>query len=73
MNSHSTKQAAKLVGIHWDTLQRWVAAGKVRPSQVMKTNGLEYWLWTDRDVERVRKFKEKNYWKGRGRRPKPRK
>ncbi len=70
MNSHSTKQAARLVGIHWGTLQRWVVTGNVRPSQIIKANGQKYWLWTDRDVGRVRKFKEKSYWKGRGRKPK---
>jgi hypothetical protein len=28
-------------------------------------------LWTDADVEKVRKYKQENYRKGRGRKPKP--
>ena len=27
------------------------------------------WRWTDTDVERVRKYKQENYRKGRGRKP----
>ena len=71
MKAYSTKQVATMAGVHWITLQRWVVTGKVKPSQGMKTNGREYWIWTDRDLGRVRKYKEKNYWKGRGRKPKP--
>jgi hypothetical protein len=36
----------------------------------VKQVGQEIRIWTDRDVERVRKYKEENYRKGRGRKPK---
>ena len=63
---HSTKEVAKAVGITHLTLQRWVARGGVQPSQRMKRGVREYWLWTDQDIARVRRYKEKNYYKGRG-------
>ncbi|MGH9735977.1 MAG: MerR family transcriptional regulator [Candidatus Acidiferrales bacterium] len=70
MRTYSTKEAAKLTDIHFITLQRWVSSGKVRPSQKIRQNGFTLWRWTDADVERVRKFKQENYRKGRGRKPK---
>jgi len=70
MRQHSTKQAAKLAGIHYITLQRWVTNGKVRPSQRIQQNGFTLWRWTDADVERVKKYKIGHYRKGRGRKPK---
>lgn len=73
MRTHSTKEAAKLAGIHYITLQKWVGDGKVRPSQHIRQNGFTLWRWTDADVERVRKYKLENYRKGRGRKPKPKK
>jgi predicted site-specific integrase-resolvase len=71
MKTYSTKQVAKVIGIHWVTLRRWLANRRIRPSQGIRLNGSTLWRWTDRDVERVRKYKEANYRKGRGRKPKP--
>jgi len=70
MKTHSTKRVAQLVGIHWMTLYRWLEQGKVRPSIVVPLNGRSIRRWTDRDVERVKKFKAANYRKGRGRKKK---
>jgi predicted site-specific integrase-resolvase len=69
--TYSTRQAAKLVGIHWVTLHRWLASKKVRPSQATPMNGSTLWRWTDADVEKLKNYKRKNYRKGRGRKPKP--
>jgi predicted site-specific integrase-resolvase len=71
MKTYSTKQAAANAGIHWVTLHRWLAKGHVRASQHIQMNGTKLWRWTDADVEKVRKFKQQNYRKGRGRKPKP--
>jgi predicted site-specific integrase-resolvase len=70
MRTYSTKQAAKMAGIHSITLHRWLSAGKVRPSQKIAMSKAKLWRWTDTDVERVRKYKQENYRKGRGRKPK---
>ena len=70
MKTYSTKQAAKLAGVHWVTLHRWITAGKVRPPPAIPMNGGKLWRWTERDVERVRKYKAAHYCKGRGRKKK---
>ena len=70
MKTYSTKQAARLVGIHWVTLHHWLAAKKVRASQAFPIDGRKYWRGTEHDVARVRKYKEKFYRKGRGPKPK---
>lgn len=56
-----------MVGIHWMTLHRWRAAGRVRASRSMPMNGRTLWRWTEADVQRIRGYKEKFYRKGRGR------
>ena len=59
-----------MAGIHWTTLHRWLASGNVRASRSLPMNGRTLWRWTDADVGRVRRHKEKHYRKGRGRKPK---
>jgi len=56
-----------MAGVHFITLQRWVAEKKVRPSQIIKQDGFVLWRWTDSDVEQVRNYKAGHYRKGRGR------
>jgi predicted site-specific integrase-resolvase len=57
MRTFSTPQASKLIGIHWVTLRRWLADGKVRPSLAVPMDGRTLWRWTKADVERARRFK----------------
>jgi predicted site-specific integrase-resolvase len=66
-HTYSTKQAADKAGIHWVTLRRWLASGKVRPSLAVPYDGRTLYRWNDADVERLRKYKETHYRKGRGR------
>ena len=66
--TYSTKQAAAKVGLHWVTLRRWLAAGMFRPSQAIPYDGRTLWRWTDADVEKLRRYKDAHYRKGRGRR-----
>ena len=68
--TYSTGQAAKMLGVNRVTLQRWLIAGRVGEPKKVKMGGVEVRIWTDRDVERVHKFKAANYRKGRGRKPK---
>ena len=65
--TYFTAQVARMVGIHKVTLQRWLLSGKVAEPRKIRNNGVEVRIWTDRDVERVRKYKAANYCKGRGR------
>jgi len=57
MKTCSTRQAAKLIGVHIVTLKRWLASGKIRPSIGTPMDGRTLWRFTDADVERFRKFK----------------
>ena len=67
----STAEVAKKVGIDRATLERWLASGKIARPKSLRIGEKEFRDWTDVEVERVRKYKQKNYRKGRGRKPKP--
>ena len=65
--TYSTKQAAAMAAIHWVTLRRWLVSGRVRPSLAVPYDGRTLWRWTDADVEKLRRYKDAHYRKGRGR------
>jgi excisionase family DNA binding protein len=67
----TTAEAAKAVGIHRITLQRWIRVGKMKAPKPMLRNGRGVRLWSPAQIERLRRTKEKIYCKGRGRKPKP--
>ena len=67
MRTLSTVQVARAVGIHKVTLQRWLLDGKLREPRRVSQGGVDLRVWTDQDVDRVRKYKAANYRKGRGR------
>jgi excisionase family DNA binding protein len=67
MAKYSTPEAAKRCGVHHITLQRWVSSGKLKSPKKTRIGGVIVRLWTEADLERVRKFKKENYRKGRGR------
>jgi len=67
MRTYSTVQVARAVGIDKQTLLRWLWAGKMAEPRHRKNGGQDVRIWTERDLERVRTFKEANYRKGRGR------
>jgi predicted site-specific integrase-resolvase len=62
----NTQQAAKAVGISTMTLQRWLAAGKVKGPELRIQNGHTIRPWTDADLARLRKVKGLVYGKGKG-------
>jgi hypothetical protein len=66
----TTAEAAKEADIHLATLQRWIAAGKVTAPKPILIGAVGYRLWSAKDVERLKKVKNKIYRKGRGRKPK---
>ncbi len=69
-NTYNTREAAKTVGITRITLQRWIAAGKIRAPQTRLVAGVGKRLWSEEDISRLRRTKEEIYRKGRGRKPK---
>ena len=64
--TYSTKTAARLAGVHWTTLHRWMSDGKVRASITVPLDGRTLHRWTDADVRKIRRHKERFYMKGRG-------
>ena len=66
----STKEVAKQLGIARSTLELWIQQGKVKPKKV-QIGEQEYRLWTEGEIERVRRVKKKTYRRGRGRKKKP--
>lgn len=70
MKTYSTKEAARRSGIHWVTLLRWQADGKVRASEELGMNGGKHWRWTAEDIVNIRKYKKVHFREGQGRRSK---
>jgi excisionase family DNA binding protein len=67
----TTAEAAEAVGIARHTLQRWIRERSVSAPKATLRDGRGVRLWSDTDVEKLRKYKQENYRKGRGRKPKP--
>ena len=56
METFSTRQAAKMLGIGSSTLARYIAAGKIPTPKAVQIGGMSIHLWTAREIERVRKL-----------------
>jgi len=67
----TTAEAARHVGIHLATLQRWITEGKVKAPKPTLLGAVGYRLWSAEDVAKLEKVKDTIYRKGRGRKPKP--
>ncbi|MBZ5503976.1 MAG: hypothetical protein LAO78_00690 [Acidobacteriia bacterium] len=52
----STTQAARKLGIHLDTLAHYVAVGKVPAPEIIQVGKRIVHMWTEEEVERVRKL-----------------
>jgi predicted DNA-binding transcriptional regulator AlpA len=66
----STPEVATMAGISVVTLERWLASGKIESPRRLRVGARVVRIWYEKDVERVRKYKQQNYRKGRGRKPK---
>lgn len=68
MRTYSTVEVAKLLKIGNDTLHRWIHTKKVPAPPLQRVGGLSIRLWTEEDVEPVKRYKLDHYWgKGAGR------
>lgn len=52
----STRAAAKQLGVTATTLSRYIAAKKIPAPKTVRTGGITVHLWTERDIERIRKL-----------------
>jgi predicted site-specific integrase-resolvase len=71
MSKLSTLDVAQQADISRATLERWIASGKIRSPKMIRFGKVGFRHWTAKDLERVRRYKQENYRKGRGRKPKP--
>jgi hypothetical protein len=56
MIKHSTREAAKKLGINYDTLAHYVAVRKVPVPEIVTVGRRVVHMWTDAEIERVRKL-----------------
>ena len=56
MATFSTRDAAKQLGLDVSTLSRYIAAKKIPAPKALTTGGITVHIWTQRDIERVRKL-----------------
>jgi DNA-binding transcriptional MerR regulator len=54
---YTTVQVANAANVPRATLQFWIASGKISAPEVRLIEGVAARLWTEADVERIRKFK----------------
>jgi excisionase family DNA binding protein len=52
---YTTRQAAKIVGVHRVTLQNWITDGNVPAPKVQNIGGGSMRLWSKHDVAKARK------------------
>jgi excisionase family DNA binding protein len=56
MATFSTRDAAKQLGLDVSTLSRYISAKKIPAPRTLTTGGITVHIWTQRDIERVRKL-----------------
>jgi excisionase family DNA binding protein len=56
MDQYSTREAAKKLGLHLATLQRYLAEGKIPAPPVQDVGGNKFRVWTEDDIDRVREI-----------------
>jgi predicted site-specific integrase-resolvase len=57
MKTYGTPRAAKLIGVSFATIHRWLRDGKIRPLGIELADGRMLWQWTDADIAKGRKVK----------------
>ncbi len=56
MDTFSTRQAAKRLGLTHATLSRYIAAGKIPAPKTASSGGMTIHFWTEAQIEQVRKL-----------------
>ncbi|MGE5321992.1 MAG: MerR family transcriptional regulator [Actinomycetota bacterium] len=56
MLTYSSRQVAQKLGISIATLSNYISHGKIPEPKSLTTGGITVHIWTDADVERVRKL-----------------
>lgn len=56
MATFSSRQAAKLLGLNAPTLSRYITAKKIPAPKSVEVGAFRVYVWTEDDIERVRKL-----------------
>jgi predicted site-specific integrase-resolvase len=56
MKTYSSRQAALKLGIPYTTLSTYMTAGKIPSPKSITTGDITVYLWTDAEIENVRKL-----------------
>lgn len=56
MSGYSTRQVATQLGMGVATLSRYISSGKIPAPKSVKGGGMTIHLWSETDIERVRKL-----------------
>jgi len=56
MKQYSTREAAKKMGLDVRSIQRYITAGKIPAPPVQNLGGGKFRVWTEQDIELVRKL-----------------
>jgi hypothetical protein len=59
METYSTRQVAEKLGLHYTTFHRYIAANKLPLPPLTTVGGVRVRLWSERDIDRVRKLLSK--------------
>ena len=54
MLKHSTREAAKKLGVSYETLAHYIAVGKVPAPEIVTVGRRVVHMWTDAEIEHVR-------------------
>ena len=79
MGAYSTNQTAKKLGITGAALSKYIKAGKVPAPKIVRTGWKDVHIWTDEDIEKLRKLLpkiangRKTRYKKKSGKPKPKK
>jgi excisionase family DNA binding protein len=73
MKTYSTVEVANLLGVGNDTLHRWIHSGVISAPPVQRLGNVRVRLWTEKEVEKVKKYKTSHYWGKGGRKKRNRK
>lgn len=65
---YSTAQVSRILRIGRQTLHRWLKEGLKAPRKI-KVGGVSVRFWSERDLQRARRYKAKRYHQGGGRMP----
>ena len=63
VKGYSTIEVSRKVGVHKNTLLRWLRVGVIPEPKRNRVAGVHYRIWSDGDVERVRRYKAAHYMK----------